>query len=99
MTPRRVQRRRARPRLRDPLPLDKALEIIELLAKHPGGLNVPEIAARVDAPTGSVIRVIAVLQRRQWLRVAPPDEGISLGPRVTAMKKQEDGDAVDGALK
>lgn len=88
MTPRRApQRRRVGPRTRDPLPLDKALEIIELLAKQPGGLSVPEIAARVDSSPSSVIRVIAVLQRRRWLQVAAPDEGVSLGPRVTEMKQ------------
>jgi DNA-binding IclR family transcriptional regulator len=82
-----VRRRRTERRPRDPLPLDKALEIIELLAKHPAGLTVPEIAARLATPAAGVIRTIAILQRRQWLHVAAGSEGISLGPRVTGIER------------
>jgi len=81
-------RRRVERRVRDPLPLDKTLEIIELLAKHPMGLTAPEIATRLGAPAASVIHTIAILQRRQWLQVAPGNESFSLGPRVM---KMEDG--------
>ena len=83
--PARSRRRRARPRTRDPLPLDKALAIIELLAEHPAGLTIHEIAARVEAPAVDVIRTIAVLQRRHWLHVAPGNEGVGLGPRMIEM--------------
>lgn len=71
--PVRSRRRRIERRTRDPLPLDKALAIIELVAGHPAGLTVDEIATRLGAPTAGVIRTIAVLQSRQWLRVAPPN--------------------------
>ena len=62
-----TRRRRIERRSRDPLSLDKALEIIELLAKHPEGLTVPDLATKLGSPVASVIRTIAVLQRRQWL--------------------------------
>jgi DNA-binding IclR family transcriptional regulator len=78
----RTRRRRIERRSRDPLPLDKALEIIELLAKHPEGLTVPDLAAKLGTPAGSVIRTIAVLQRRQWLSTVSGYGAFWLDPRL-----------------
>jgi DNA-binding IclR family transcriptional regulator len=83
-----ARRRRTQRRPRGPLPLDKALEIIELLATHPAGLTVPEIAARLVTPASGVIRTIAILQRRGWLHAIPENEGISLGPRLFEMERR-----------
>jgi hypothetical protein len=77
-----MRRRRAERRPRDPLPLDEAQEIIELLATRPAGLTVPEIAARMATPASGVIRTIAILQRRRWLHAIPGNEDISLDPRM-----------------
>jgi hypothetical protein len=47
---------------------DPAQEILELLARRPDGLTVLEIVGRFRKPAKDVIRAIAVLQRRGWLR-------------------------------
>jgi DNA-binding IclR family transcriptional regulator len=64
--------RPTRPRASRPnageLELLNALEIIELLAVHPSGLTIPEIVACLRKPAGEVVRSIALLQRRRWLR-------------------------------
>jgi hypothetical protein len=58
-------RRPGRTRLRRD---SRALDIIELLAAHPAGLTVIEIASRLDCPAPEVVRTLALMQRRQWLR-------------------------------
>jgi DNA-binding IclR family transcriptional regulator len=52
--------------------LEMALEILKVLASAlPAGLSVHEIVLRLRSPAAEVIRTIAVMQSRQWLRTNP----------------------------
>jgi DNA-binding IclR family transcriptional regulator len=48
--------------------LDRALTVLELLAEHPEGLSMIEIAARTGFPNNSVYRIAITLVRRGYLR-------------------------------
>ena len=50
-----------------------AQEILELLARRPDGLTILEIVGRFRTPAKDVIRAIAVMQRRRWLRTGAGD--------------------------
>lgn len=47
--------------------LDRALSILELLAKHPEGMRMREIAEQLDLPANSVFRITATLEDRGYL--------------------------------
>jgi DNA-binding IclR family transcriptional regulator len=47
--------------------LDRALTILELLAKHPGGIRMREIAEKLDLPSNAVFRITGVLEQRGYL--------------------------------
>lgn len=47
--------------------LDKALDVLELLADQGGGLTQAEIAASVGRSVGQVFRVLQRLERRGWI--------------------------------
>ncbi|MES3152280.1 IclR family transcriptional regulator [Sphingomonas faeni] len=47
--------------------LEKAIDIVELLATEPGGLTITEIANRLSRSISELFRVIVVLDRRGWL--------------------------------
>lgn len=47
--------------------LDRALSIMELLAKHPDGLRMREIAETLDLPANSVFRITGLLEDRGYL--------------------------------
>jgi len=55
------------PRVYSAPALEKAIDIIELLAREPNGLTVSEIAARLSRSISELFRVIVVLDRRGWL--------------------------------
>ncbi len=67
------------------LSLDNALEILELLASRPDGLTVAEIIARFRKPARHVIRTIAIMQRRRWLRTDVPGDRLRIGPRIAEL--------------
>ena len=67
------------------MPLERALDVLELLAACPDGLTVIEIASRLDCPAAEVTHTIAVMQRRQWLRMGGHSRGLVLGPRMTRL--------------
>ncbi len=48
--------------------LEKAFEIIELLAEHPEGALVSEMAAGLGRSVGELFRVVIVLERLGYLR-------------------------------
>ena len=48
--------------------LEKAFEIIELLADHPGGALVSEMAARLGRSVGELFRIVIVMERLGYLR-------------------------------
>jgi DNA-binding IclR family transcriptional regulator len=82
MQPGRVRSRRTERRRHDPSALDQALDIIELLASRPAGLTVPEIVGRIRRPAAEVVRTIAIMQHRQWLRADAHRGGFTLGDRL-----------------
>lgn len=47
--------------------LDRALSILELLARHPEGMRMREIAEQLDLPANSVFRITATLEDRGYL--------------------------------
>jgi DNA-binding IclR family transcriptional regulator len=54
------------------LSIGMALEILTILASAmPAGLTIHEIVLRLGRPAAAVIRTIAVMHRRQWLRTNP----------------------------
>jgi DNA-binding IclR family transcriptional regulator len=69
------------------LSLDKSLAILELLAAHPAGLTVFEIAGRMDVPAARVTRSIAILQRRGWLQHLPGCDRLVFGERRRDLRR------------
>ncbi|PTW45127.1 IclR family transcriptional regulator [Sphingomonas faeni] len=61
----------ASPRVYSAPALEKAIDIIELLAREPNGLTVSEIATRLSRSISELFRVIVVLDRRGWLHKDP----------------------------
>lgn len=51
--------------------LEKAMDVIELLAGDPGGLTISEIATRLGRSISELFRVVIVLDRRGWLYKDP----------------------------
>ena len=51
--------------------LEKAMDVIELLADAPGGLTISEIATRLARSISELFRVVIVLDRRGWLYKDP----------------------------
>jgi DNA-binding IclR family transcriptional regulator len=47
--------------------LDRTLDILELLAAHPDGMRMREIAEKLDLPANSVFRITATLEDRGYL--------------------------------
>ena len=47
--------------------LDRALSILELLAKHPEGMRMREIADALELPPNSVFRITGLLEERGYL--------------------------------
>jgi DNA-binding IclR family transcriptional regulator len=61
--------------------LDRGLSILEALAESPG-LALTEIAARLDAPKGSIHRHLGVLERHGYVTRSPDTKRYALGPRL-----------------
>lgn len=51
--------------------LDKAFEIIELLASTPDGATLNEIATRLNRSMGELFRIVIALERRGFLQKSP----------------------------
>ncbi|HXH17372.1 MAG TPA: IclR family transcriptional regulator [Sphingomonas sp.] len=62
---------RAGPRVYSAPALEKAIDIVELLAREPGGLTISDIANRLSRSISELFRVIVVLDRRGWLHKDP----------------------------
>ncbi|HEX8485317.1 helix-turn-helix domain-containing protein [Sphingomonas sp.] len=50
--------------------LDKAFDVIELLADAPDGLTMTEIAARLNRSLSELFRIVVVMERRGYLSKA-----------------------------
>ncbi len=64
----------AAPRVYSAPALEKAIDIIELLARAPSGLTVSDIANRLSRSISELFRVIVVLDRRGWLHKDPASD-------------------------
>ncbi|MES2421542.1 MAG: IclR family transcriptional regulator [Pseudomonadota bacterium] len=64
----------AAPRVYSAPALEKAIDIIELLAREPSGLTVSDIATRLSRSISELFRVIVVLDRRGWLHKDPASD-------------------------
>lgn len=51
--------------------LDKAFDVIELLAEAPDGLTLTEIAARLERSLSELFRIVVVMERRGYLMKDP----------------------------
>ena len=51
--------------------VDRALDILELLASRPGTLGVTEVAREVGLPAGTTHRLLVALAQRGWVRQDP----------------------------
>ena len=50
--------------------LDRGLSLLEHLARHPHGLPISLIASELDIPLSACHRLLAELQRRDYVRQA-----------------------------
>jgi DNA-binding IclR family transcriptional regulator len=62
--------------------LEKGMDIIELLAEEPSGLTISDIALRLGRSMGEVFRMIAALQRREWIYKDPESDRFSVTFRI-----------------
>jgi IclR family transcriptional regulator, acetate operon repressor len=51
--------------------VDRALDILELLASRPGTVGVTEIARELGLPAGTAHRLLVALAQRGWVRQDP----------------------------
>ncbi|WP_294247589.1 IclR family transcriptional regulator [uncultured Sphingomonas sp.] len=54
--------------------LDKAFLIIELLANHPGGMLVSEMATALGRSLGELFRIVVVMEEARYLEKSPVDD-------------------------
>lgn len=68
-----------------PVPaLDRALSILELLAAHPEGMRMREIAEKLELPANSVFRITATLEDRGYLLREGEDMRYTLSRKLLA---------------
>jgi DNA-binding IclR family transcriptional regulator len=60
--------------------LDRAFDILDILAREAGGLGLSEIAAAADLPRSTTFRLLAVLQQREYVRKSGDTGKYRLGP-------------------
>jgi DNA-binding IclR family transcriptional regulator len=65
--------------------LERALSILELLAKHPGGLSMIEIAGMLGYPNNSVFRITTTLLNREYLLRDEGSKKFTLGQKMLAL--------------
>jgi len=70
--------------------LDKALDILELLAERAGALGQAQIAAEVDRTVGQVFRVLQVLEARGYLFRDPQSGLYSLSMRMFELAHRQE---------
>jgi len=60
--------------------LDRAFDILDILARAAGGLGLSEIAGSAGLPRSTTFRLLAVLQQREYVRKAEDTGKYRLGP-------------------
>jgi IclR family transcriptional regulator, KDG regulon repressor len=72
--------------------LERAIDVIEALSRHPGEVAVTDLARELGMPKSSAFRVLNTLRRRGYVRQNADTERYSLGPRflhIAAAVEQE----------
>lgn len=62
--------------------LEKAFDIIELLADTPGGALVSEMAARLDRSIGELFRIVIVMEKRGFLQKSPETDRYTVAYKI-----------------
>ena len=62
--------------------LEKGMDIVELLAEEPSGLTISDIALRLGRSMSELFRMIAAMQRREWLHKDPESDRFSMTFRI-----------------
>jgi len=71
------------PPQRYPVPaLDKGLDVLELLAAHPHGLNLSDLALGVSRKVGEIFRMVDGLKRRGFIALDPDSDRLRLTMRL-----------------
>lgn len=65
--------------------LDRALSILELLAAHPEGMRMREIAEKLELPANSVFRITATLEDRGYLLREGEDMRYTLSRKLLSL--------------
>ncbi|HEY9053921.1 MAG TPA: IclR family transcriptional regulator [Rectinemataceae bacterium] len=60
--------------------LERTFDILEILAREPGGLGLSEIAQRASLPRSTAFRLLAVLSGREYVRKTADSARYRLGP-------------------
>jgi DNA-binding IclR family transcriptional regulator len=61
--------------------LERAIDVIEAMSQHPGGVAVTDLARELGMPKSSAFRVLNTLRQRGFVRQDADTERYSLGPR------------------
>lgn len=68
---------------RYPVPaLDKGLDVLELLASHPHGLNLSDLAHATSRKVGEIFRMVDGLKRRGYIALDPRSDRLQLTMRL-----------------
>jgi IclR family acetate operon transcriptional repressor len=67
------------------LVIDRALDVLELLAEQPGGMSLSEICRRCDIPKGAAHRLITSLVQRGYMEQDASSEWYRLTLKTTAL--------------
>jgi DNA-binding IclR family transcriptional regulator len=65
--------------------VERALDVLELLASADGRLTLTEITARLGLPKGSAHRLLTTLAARGYVAAGDARAGFALGPRLHAL--------------
>ncbi|MGH8294012.1 MAG: IclR family transcriptional regulator [Steroidobacteraceae bacterium] len=62
--------------------LDKAFDIIELLARMPGGALISEMAAQLNRSIGELFRIVIVMEKRGFLQKSPDTDRYTVAYKI-----------------
>ena len=64
---------------------DRALDLLELFARHRDGLSLTDVCEQTGWPKSSALALLRTLQARDYLDISPSTGRYTLGPRVAAL--------------
>jgi IclR family acetate operon transcriptional repressor len=67
------------------LVLDRALDVLELLVEHPGGMSLSEVCRRCGMPKGAAHRLMTALVQRGYMEQDASSEWYRLTLKTTAL--------------